>query len=167
MFGSSDAVGSSKIIIDLCWKYPRKIKIDKVTFHYDEAKKEPVHTDLTMDFKRGQVSVIVGQSGSGKTTIVNMLLGLIKPTKGDIFIDKYNYKDLTMTEVRDHIALVNQDTKLFNSSILENIKYGNKATKSEVSQYLKKHDLDDILPPLDKKLESMGLICPRGNANWC
>ena len=139
-----------------------KIKLDHVTFHYDEAKKHPVHSDLNMQFERGQTSVIVGQSGSGKTTIVNMILGLIKPTKGNLYIDKYNYKDLSMTEVRDHIALVNQDTKLFNSTIMQNIQYGNSVTESEISSYVKKEGLDDVLPPLDKKTGVNGSNLSKG-----
>ena len=139
-----------------------KIKLDRVTFHYDEAKKNPVHSDLNMQFERGQTSVIVGQSGSGKTTNLNMILGLIDPTKGNLYIDKYNYKDLSMTEVRDHIALVNQDTKLFNSTIMQNIQYGNSVTESEISRYVKKEGLGDVLPPLDKKTGVNGSNLSKG-----
>ncbi|MBW9145203.1 peptidase domain-containing ABC transporter [Clostridium sp. CM028] len=97
------------------------IKLDSISFSYTTGS-DPVIEDLSLDIKSGQKVAIVGASGSGKSTLSKILLGLYEPSKGDIYYDGINFKDLNKQEIRRQLGIVPQDISLFNKSIYENIK---------------------------------------------
>lgn len=80
--------------------------------------------DLNFDLKSGETVALVGHSGAGKTTLINLILKLYEPTGGDILLSGKKYSKTSHTWIRSHMALVFQDTELFSSNIRENVAYG-------------------------------------------
>ena len=98
-----------------------EVRIESLTFGYNE---DPVLRNISAWAKNGQRVAIVGPTGSGKTTLVNLLMRFYEPQKGHITIDGVELSDMTRAELRSHFGMVLQDTWLFKGSIMENIRYG-------------------------------------------
>jgi len=96
------------------------IVFDRVTFAY--AGRQPLFRELCIEFPKGQFSAIVGRSGSGKTTIMNLLLGLYTPTSGCIVVDGVDLRDINLPSWYQHVGMVSQELFLFHASVLENIR---------------------------------------------
>lgn len=111
------------------------IHIDNINFRYE---KENVLKNFSLDVKKGHTVALVGQSGSGKSTIANLLTRFYDVQEGILKIDGINIKDITMKSLRDLMGLVTQDSILFNDSIKNNIKLGKQdATDEEIIDALK------------------------------
>ena len=94
--------------------------------------------DISLSAKPGQVIAIVGETGAGKTTIINLLMRFYDIASGRISIDDKNYRDYKMSDLRKSFAMVLQDTWLFNGTVYENIAYGNEnATRQQVIEAAK------------------------------
>ena len=107
------------------------IRFEHVDFSYD--KDSPLIEDLNIDVKRGQNVAIVGPTGAGKTTIVNLLMRFYDIDKGRILIDGVDCATLSREEMREQFAMVLQDTWLFRGTIAENVAYGKPdATREEI-----------------------------------
>lgn len=107
------------------------VKFENVDFSYDESK--PLIKDLNLDIKHGQNVAIVGPTGAGKTTIVNLLMRFYDPQSGKITIDGHNIAEISREEVRGLFGMVLQDTWLFGGTVAENIAYGKPdATREEI-----------------------------------
>ena len=107
------------------------IRADHIGFAYDP--RQPVLMDVSFEAKPGELIAIVGPTGSGKTTVMNLLHRFYDPTEGVITIDGHDLRHVTMDSWYRQIALVPQETILFGGTILDNIRYGNeKATQEEV-----------------------------------
>lgn len=96
-----------------------KIKFDELSFSYSESK--PVFDKLNLSINSGEKVAIVGSTGSGKTTLVNLILRFYESNSGSIFIDNKNIKDIKLRNLRSQISLVTQDIFLFADSIFNNI----------------------------------------------
>lgn len=112
-----------------------KIKGDvsfrNVTFGYDEGQK--VLSNVSFDVSAGQTIALVGSTGAGKTTIVNLISRFYEVTDGEVLIDGHNINNVTLESLRGQIGLMPQDTFLFSTTIKENIRYGKlDATDEEV-----------------------------------
>ncbi len=106
------------------------------------------HVDLHI--QQGQTYAIVGKSGSGKTSLANLLVRFYDPTSGEILIDSESLCNLSVLHLRQQIAMVTQDTILFDSSIAENIAYGRMdATREDVIQAAKFADADEFIQMLN------------------
>lgn len=113
------------------------IRFENVKFRYDEGM--DVLNEVNLEFKHGQTVALVGHSGSGKTTLVNLILKLYDPTAGKISFSGKNYSSLKHSFIRDHIALVFQDTELFSASVRDNVAYGHEGvTDQEIVKALEK-----------------------------
>ncbi|MEG2174587.1 MAG: ABC transporter ATP-binding protein [Oscillospiraceae bacterium] len=111
------------------------VSLEEVYFSYGA---EPVIRGVSAQVHSGQMVAIVGPTGSGKTTLVNLLLRFYEVESGHIYIDGVSTADMTRTSLRAHFGMVLQDTWLFKGSIMENIRYGRlNATDSEVEQAAK------------------------------
>jgi len=107
------------------------IRAEHVGFAYDP--RQPVLMDVSFDAKPGELIAIVGPTGAGKTTVMNLLHRFYDPTEGYITIDGHDLRQVTMDSWYRQIALVPQETILFGGTILDNIRYGNeKASQEEV-----------------------------------
>ncbi|WP_071130610.1 ABC transporter ATP-binding protein [Enterococcus timonensis] len=107
------------------------VEFSHVDFSYDAAR--PTIQDLNLTAKAGSVTAIVGPTGAGKTTIVNLLMRFYDPDAGAIFLDGHDIKKATRKSLRQAYAMVLQDTWLFTGTIWENLTYGKtSATKEEV-----------------------------------
>jgi len=107
------------------------VSFKAVTFSYDE--KVNVLNNVSFDVKEGTTVALVGSTGAGKTTIVNLISRFYEVTKGEVLIDGYNLNDVTLESLRGQIGLMPQDTFLFSTTIRENIRYGKlEATDEEV-----------------------------------
>ena len=105
--------------------------------------------DFNLSVKPGETIALVGESGSGKSTVVNMAIGLFTATSGSITIDGRDIKDLDMHSVRKRIAVVPQNTILFNGTIKENITYGRPGvTKKELDDAIEAANLKYVIEKL-------------------
>ena len=108
--------------------FAREIRYENVSFRYGE---EPVLTNVDLTIRRGETVAIVGPSGAGKTTLVNLLPRLYDPTEGRVTLDGVDLRDATLESVRRQIGLVTQETVLFDTSARENVAYGRPEASEE------------------------------------
>ena len=130
------------------------IVFDHVSFRYENSDARDVESkvihDLSMRIEPGKTVALVGPSGGGKTTICNLIPRFYEADEGTISIDGVDIRDLTRESLRRNIGIVAQDVFLFNSSIRENIAYGNlDATDEEIVEAAKKAHIHDYIMTLD------------------
>jgi subfamily B ATP-binding cassette protein MsbA len=107
------------------------INFDNVSFSYDGEKSPLKNINLTI--KRGETVALVGKTGSGKTTLVNLLARFYKPSSGEIKIDEINIDEFELNSFRSNIALVDQHVRLFNDTVKGNIAFGQKDSMPQES----------------------------------
>ncbi len=114
-----------------------EIILENINFSYDENG-QPVLTDINLKLKNNEKVAIVGHSGAGKTTLINLILKLYEPTSGEIKLSAKSYSKVSHAWVREHMALVFQENELFSSTIRENVSYGRgNVTDKEIIKALK------------------------------
>ena len=109
-------------------KFNKNITFNNVEFNYGEVK---ILDKISFTIKKGESVALVGSSGSGKTTIANLLNGFFSPTSGNILIDDINISNITKETLYRNISIVTQESILFNDTILNNIRIGNLETSKE------------------------------------
>ena len=109
--------------------FNKKIEISNLNFEY--VRNFPVLNDISIDINKGQTTAIVGSTGSGKSTLIKLILRLYDSTSGEIKFDGKNIRDLELDSLRNKIGLVSQDIFLFEGTVFENIAYGNLDAKDE------------------------------------
>ncbi|PZQ95706.1 MAG: ABC transporter ATP-binding protein [Cereibacter sphaeroides] len=115
---------------------PGRIVFDHVSFEY--GKERPVIRDMSIAFEAGKTTALVGPSGGGKSTILNLILRLYDPNSGAVRIDGVDIKTASFASLRDKISFVGQDTFLFSATIAENIRFGSPgATEEDVIEACK------------------------------
>ena len=102
---------------------PPEITFKDVSFGYN--KKNKVLDDISFVVNSGSKVALVGQSGSGKSTIINLISRFYDPLNGEIFINEENIKDVSLNSLRKNISLVSQETIIYNKSFMDNIRFGN------------------------------------------
>lgn len=108
-----------------------EVIFEDVTFGYDPSR--PVLLNIDYQIRAGQTAAVVGATGAGKTTLINLILRFYDPTQGRILLDGVDVRQYRQQEVRSHIGLVTQDPLLFDSTINDNIRYGKlDATSGEI-----------------------------------
>ena len=130
-----------------------KVEFDNVKFSYNPD--EEVLNGLTFTVNPGEVTAIVGPSGAGKSTIASLLPRFYDVTGGDIRIDGYSIKNLTLDSLRGQVGIVPQETMLFNGSVYDNILYGRlDATEEEVYAAAKAANADEFIRQLPQGYET-------------
>lgn len=122
------------------------IKFENVTFSYE--KDHVVLKNLSFEIKPKEKIAIVGPTGSGKTTIINLLLRFYEPQEGRITIDGIDIRDIPLSDLRRNIALVTQEPILFTGTIMDNIKFGRNISDDEVIQVCKELGIHDFISKL-------------------
>lgn len=129
------------------------IKFESVAFAYND--KRPILNGITFDVPAGAKVAVVGESGAGKSTLMKLLFRFYDPSNGAISIDGKDIRHITQQSLRSHIGIVPQDTVLFNTTLLENIRYGNPdASIEEIDSVIKLAHLEDFVAKLPDKLET-------------
>ncbi len=124
-----------------------EIEFKDVEFSYEENR--PILSNLSFTLKPGEKLALVGGSGAGKSTIAKLLFRFYDASAGGIYIDGQNIQDVTQLSLRQAIGVVPQDTVLFNSTILENVRYGRPgATDDEVKEAIKLAHLQSFIGQL-------------------
>lgn len=131
------------------------IRFEKVTFRYHPDSDINVLENLSFEVKPGQTVALVGRSGSGKTTISKLILGLYPPTSGKVLIDGQDLSSLSLRSLRQQIGVVDQDTFLFGGTIRENISIGHpSATLEEIIEASRQAGADSFIKHLPMGYET-------------
>ncbi|WP_010530386.1 ABC transporter ATP-binding protein [Lentibacillus jeotgali] len=141
------------------------IEFDHVEFSYDEER-TALH-EISLEIKAGQTIALVGHTGSGKSTIANLISRFYDPTKGAVKIDGHDLRDVKLNSLRTGISVVLQDTFIFSGNIIENIRFGRPdATDEEVIEASKVVGADDFIRRLadgyETEVEERGNILSAG-----
>lgn len=124
-----------------------KVTFEGVKFHYKDT--EPLFQNKSVTIEAGQKVGLVGYSGGGKSTFVNLILRLYDVTDGCILIDGQDIRDITQDSLRSNIAMIPQDPSLFHRTLMENIRYGRiEATDEEVIEAAKKSHAHEFISKL-------------------
>lgn len=130
------------------------IQFHKIDFSYVEGK--PIFQNLNVLIKSGEKVGLVGFSGSGKSTMLNLMLRLFEPTSGAILIDQQDTQRVSQESLRDSIAMIPQDPMLFHRTLLENIRYGRlDASDDEVIEAAKKAHAHEFIMDTEDGYESL------------
>lgn len=131
-------------------KLENKIELKDVSFSYVDNFNVLNNVDLTIE--AGQTTAIVGSTGSGKSTLIKLLLRLYEINNGSISFDSNSLKDIELSSLREKIGLVSQDVFLFEGTVIENIAYGDlNASESEVWNAAQKSEADEFINNLPQK----------------
>lgn len=125
------------------------IRFEKVCFRYHAENKNNILENLSFEIQPGQTIALVGRSGSGKTTIAKLILGLYTPTEGKIFIDGQDIANISLKSLREQIGVVDQANFLFGSTIGENISISYpEATQAEILAAARQAGADEFIREL-------------------
>ena len=132
------------------------IIFDKVNFTYKSNLDHQVLKNTTLEFLGGKMTALVGHSGSGKSTILNMIPRIYLPTSGTIKIDGQNISEINLTSLRREISIVDQNTTLFDDTVMNNIKYAKPdATNEEVFEAANLAMCKEFIDNLDEGYHTM------------
>ncbi|WP_440897733.1 ABC transporter ATP-binding protein [Amphibacillus sp. Q70] len=144
-------------------EYQGKQKIKKITgqitfesiyFHYRDTDQH-VLSDFSLHVKSGESIAFVGESGAGKSTILNLITGFYRPTEGRILVDDQPMEDLNMQKYRQRLAVVPQNTILFSGTIRENITYGlAEVTEEQIKEAIEMANLTNVMDELPEGLDT-------------
>lgn len=137
------------------------VSFKNVSFSYPETKGRPVISDLTLDIKSGESVAILGATGSGKSSLVNLIPRFYDCTAGEVLVDGVNVKDCKLDELRKKAGIVLQKSELFSGTVEDNIKWGDKnATHEEVISAAQAAQADEFIQKIPAGYE--GIIAEKG-----
>ena len=133
-------------------KFKGQIEFKNVFFYYKEN--DYILKDLSFKVKSGEHIAFVGPTGSGKSTVIRLLCRLYEPQKGEILIDGINIKNIPISELRNMLGVVLQDTFIFSGNVAENLKLSSKISNEDLELICKKLGLDNLLKKLPQGLNT-------------
>lgn len=137
------------------------VSFKNVSFSYPETKGRPVISDLTLDIKSGESVAILGATGSGKSSLVNLIPRFYDCTAGEVLVDGVNVKDCKLDELRKKVGIVLQKSELFSGTVEDNIKWGDKnAPHEEVISAAQAAQADEFIQKIPAGYE--GIIAEKG-----
>ena len=137
------------------------VSFKNVSFSYPETKGRPVISELTLDIKSGESVAILGATGSGKSSLVNLIPRFYDCTAGEVLVDGVNVKDCKLDELRKKVGIVLQKSELFSGTVEDNIKWGDKnAAHEEVISAAQAAQADEFIQKIPAGYE--GIIAEKG-----
>lgn len=130
-----------------------KITLSNVSFMYPKSEKAIIK-NLSFEFKPDKITGIIGSSGAGKSTLLKLMLGFLPLTNGEILVDGQNINDYDLNSYRKNIGYVNQNVRLFNKTIIENILYGFTLERQKVKAVVDKYSINKIFKNLSNGLDT-------------
>lgn len=147
--------------VSLADKTGGTVSFKNVSFSYPETKGRPVISDFTLDIKSGESVAILGATGSGKSSLVNLIPRFYDCTAGEVLVDGVNVKDCKLDELRKKVGIVLQKSELFSGTVEDNIKWGDKnATHEEVISAAQAAQADEFIQKIPAGYE--GMIAEKG-----
>ena len=147
--------------VSLADKTGGTVSFKNVSFSYPETKGRPVISDLTLDIKSGESVAILGATGSGKSSLVNLIPRFYDCTAGEVLVDGVNVKDCKLDELRKKVGIVLQKSELFSGTVEDNIKWGDKnATHEEVISAAQAAQANEFIQKIPAGYE--GIIAEKG-----
>ena len=143
---NTNITGQEKININ-------QINVSNIKFKYP-ATDNTILDSVVLSINKGDKIVIFGKSGSGKSTIFKLLMGFYSPTGGNITVNDTDINDVDLKYYRNQFAYVGQDTKLFDMSIMDNIKYSIDVTNDEIYAIISKYNIGSIYEKLERGLDT-------------
>ena len=132
------------------------IVLDKINFTYKSNPENKVLHDMSLKFVGGKMTALVGHSGSGKSTLLNMIPRIYLPTSGNIYFDNQDISKVNLASLRNQISIVDQNTTLFDDTVLNNIKYAKPdAEKKDIIEAAKLSMSDEFINNLENGYETM------------
>lgn len=130
------------------------LKFENVSFSY--GSESPTLSDIDLDIVPGESVAVVGPSGAGKSTLAALTLRLYDPTSGRILLDGHDYREIKLKTLRQHIAVVSQETYLFHASIAENLRYAKlEATAEQLEQAARAAQIHDFISALPQGYDTV------------
>ena len=147
--------------VSLADKTGGTVSFKNVSFSYPETKGRPVISDFTLDIKSGESVAILGATGSGKSSLVNLIPRFYDCTAGEVLVDGVNVKDCKLDELRKKVGIVLQKSELFSGTVEDNIKWGDKnATHEEVISAAQAAQADEFIQKIPAAYD--GMIAEKG-----
>ncbi len=135
---------------------PALVEFQNVNFNYPSRPELGVLEDLSFQIKQGETLALVGPSGAGKSTIASLIPRFYDPIKGSVFYKGLNLKELSTCELRQEIAVVEQNPQVFSVSIKDNILYGNpEASDAELIKAIKSANLEEFIDQLPEGVDTL------------
>ncbi|HSZ58940.1 MAG TPA: ABC transporter ATP-binding protein [Tepidisphaeraceae bacterium] len=133
---------------------PRALELDHVSFAY--RVDAPVLRDVSVTIHPGEMVAFVGSSGTGKTSLLNLLPRFYDPTDGAVRLDAHDFRKIRVRDLRGHVALVLQDSPILSATVAENIAYGNPAaTEAQINQAARLAGADAFIDSLPQKFQTL------------
>lgn len=150
ILNSDEKIFSGKLLIN---KFEKSIKFQNISFAYNE---DNILKNVSFEFNKGQKIALVGSSGSGKSTILDLLVRFYDTSKGELLVDGLNIKEYDLNSYRNLFGIVSQENLLFNDTIENNIKFANKnLTNDEMINICKLANCYNFINKLDNKFETI------------
>ena len=132
------------------------IVLDNINFSYKSNPENKVLQNISVKFTGGKMTALVGHSGSGKSTLLNMIPRIYLPTSGNIYFDNQDISKVNLISLRNQISIVDQNTTLFDDTVLNNIKYARPdANKEDILEAAKLSMCDEFINNLENGFETM------------
>lgn len=154
VFAVMDETDEDKTGVDLAKEETATVSFRNVQFSYEPG--HPVLRDFTLTVPTGKKVALVGATGSGKTTVVNLLMRFYDIDSGEILINQQNIRDVSRESLRQKVAIVLQDTVLFTDTVRNNLKYGNaNATDAQIEEAVRMSRCKEMLELLSKGYDTV------------
>lgn len=156
----NEVLETEPVITDGCGEYSSTKKgtvtFKNVTFAYPTSSGEPVLTGISLDIKTGENIAILGATGSGKSSLVNLIPRFYDADEGEVFVDGVNVRDMKLDYLRKKVGIVLQKSELFSATVGENIKWGDdNATDDDIVKAAKIAQADEFISRMPEGYESM------------
>ncbi len=136
-------------------KLKGNIRFENVSFRYHDGNEDMIK-NLSFEAKQGECIAFVGASGSGKTTVMNMIIGFLQATSGRVLVDGKDIKELNLSSYRHHISVVPQNSILFTGTVKENILYGmENVSDEELWRVVRLANIEEFLPQLKDGIDTV------------